>query len=191
MQPDILNQQERFFNEAFEQHFERIVVYIQGYCKDWEMARNIAQDTYIAFWENIDKVDATKTPLPYLFFIAKNKALNIMKRDIVKGRYSNYTRKREMEINYRALESSTMDTVHAYEIEKLVAKSVVQMNEKVKEAFCLSRFKNMKNEEVAQELDISVKTVEYRMAAALRILRKNLKDFLQVVVIFFTFIIIK
>ena len=191
MQADILNQQERFFNEAFEQHFERIVIYIQGYCKDWEMARNIAQDTYIAFWENIDKVDATKTALPYLFFIAKNKALNIMKRDIVKGKYSSYTQKREMEINYRALESSTMDAVHAYEIEKLVAKSIEQMNDKVKETFCLSRFKNMKNEEVAQELNISVKTVEYRMAAALRILRKNLKDFLQVIIIFFTFIIIK
>lgn len=185
----IPDQKEFFFKEAFELHFERVVAYIYGYCRDWEMARNIAQDSFVAFWENIEKVDPTKTALPYLFFIAKNRALNIMKRDLVRDKYSNYTQKREMEISYRALESSTMDVVHAGEIEKLISKSVEQMNEKVRETFYLSRFKSMKNEEVARELDVSVKTVEYRMAAALRILRKNLKDFIQVVIIFFTFII--
>lgn len=182
-------QKERFFNDAFQEHFERVVSYVYGYCKDWEMARNITQDTFIAFWENMDKVDSTKTALPYLYFIAKNKALNTMKRDMVRERYSNYTQKREMEVSYRALESSTMDAVHAGEVERIIAQSVEQMNDKVKETFCLSRFKNLKNEEVAQTLDVSIKTVEYRMASALRILRKNLKDFIQVIIIFYTFIV--
>lgn len=177
-------QKERFFKEAFELHFERVVAYIYGYCKDWEMARNIAQDAYVAFWENIDKVDSTKTALPYLFFISKNKTLNTIKRDIVKERYSSYTQKRDLEVSYRALESSTMDAVHVSEIEKLISKSVEQMNDKVRETFCLSRFRNLKNEDVAQELDISVKTVEYRMASALRILRKNLKDFIYLLLFF-------
>ncbi len=186
---NISEQNEHFFNEAFQRHFDRLVAYIYGYCKDWEMARNIAQDTYVSFWENIDKVDSAKTALPYLFFIARNKTLNTMKRDIVREKYSNYTHRREMEINYRALDSGTMDAVYTDEVGRLIAKSVKQMNDKVKETFCLSRFKNLKNEEVARALDVSVKTVEYRMASALRILRKNLKDFLQVIIIFYTFII--
>lgn len=184
-----LQQKERFFNEAFQLHFERVTSYIYGYCKDWEMARNIAQDTFVSFWENIEKVDSEKTALPYLYFVAKNKALNTIKRDLVKDKFSSYTQKRDMEINYRALESSTMDKVHAGEIEKLVSKSVEQMNDKVRETFCLSRFKSLKNEDVARELDVSVKTVEYRMAAALRILKKNLKDFIHIVIILFTFIL--
>ncbi|MEF9931826.1 MAG: sigma factor-like helix-turn-helix DNA-binding protein, partial [Bacteroidales bacterium] len=96
----------------------------------------------------------------------------------------NYTQKRDLEITCRALDSSTIDKIHVQEIEKLVSKSVEQMNDKVKETFCLSRFNNLKNEEVAQKLDVSVKTVEYRMAAALRILRKNLKDFIKVLLFF-------
>lgn len=182
-------QKERLFNDAFQAHFERVATYAYRYCKDWEMARNISQDTFIAFWENMDKIDSTKTTLPYLFFIAKNKTLNALKRDLVRERYSNYTQKREMEVGYRALESSTMEAVHVGEVERIIAQSIEQMNEKVKETFCLSRFKNLKNEEVAQALDVSVKTVEYRMAAALRILRKNLKDFMQVIVIMCTFIL--
>lgn len=90
-----------------------------------------------------------------------------------------------MEVNCRALESSTMDTVHAIEIENLISKSIEQMNEKVRNTFCLSRFKSMNNEEVAKELEVSVKTIEYRMAAALRIIRKNLKDFIQIIIIIF------
>ncbi|MEG0891331.1 MAG: sigma-70 family RNA polymerase sigma factor [Bacteroidales bacterium] len=180
----VSQQNEHFFNEAFELHFERVVAYINAYCRDKEMARNIAQDTYVTFWENIDKVDSTKTALPYLFFVAKNKTLNALKRDLVKERYSNYTQKRDLEITCRALDSSTIDKIHVQEIEKLVSKSVEQMNDKVKETFCLSRFNNLKNEEVAKKLDVSVKTVEYRMAAALRILRKNLKDFIKVLLFF-------
>lgn len=178
-------QKECFFKDAFELHFERVVVYICGYCKDWEMARNIAQDTFVTFWENIDKVDSSKTALPYLLFVAKNRTINTIKRDIVREKYSNYTQKREMEVNCRALESSTMDTVHAIEIENLISKSIEQMNEKVRNTFCLSRFKSMNNEEVAKELEVSVKTIEYRMAAALRIIRKNLKDFIQIIIIIF------
>ena len=57
------------------------------------------------------------------------------------------------------------------------------MKDSVRETFHLSRFRNMTNEEVARELGISVKTVEYRMSSALRILKKNLRDFIQIVVI--------
>ena len=57
------------------------------------------------------------------------------------------------------------------------------MKEPVRSAFHLSRFCNMTNEEVAKELGISVKTVEYRISSALRILKKNLRDFIPVVVI--------
>lgn len=182
-------EKECFFKDAFELHFERVVVYICGYCKDWEMARNIAQDTFVVFWENIDKVDSSKTALPYLFFVARNRTINAMKRDIVGERYRTYTQKKEMEVGCMALESSTMNAVYVAEMNGLISKSVEQMNEKVRETFCLSRFKSMNNEQVAIKLNVSVKTVEYRMATALRILRKNLSDFIEILIILYIFIL--
>ena len=174
---------EAFFKETFDCYFERVVAYVYSFYKDKEIAKNIAQDCFIAFWENIDKVESSKTPLPYLFFIAKNKTLNQIKRDGVEGRFGDYYARREYELRSKALQSNTMERVLEREVEQLVKKSMEQMKEPVRSAFHLSRFCNMTNVEVAKELGISVKTVEYRISSALRILKKNLRDFIPVVVI--------
>lgn len=185
---EIESQKDLFFKKVFELYFERVTGYIFSYYRDRETAKNIAQDTFVSFWENIDKVDSSKSPLPYLFFIAKNKTLNALKRDIVKGKYSSYTQKRELEIRYKVMESCTMDLVQGKEMERIIATSIEQMKENVRETFCLSRFRNLKNEEIAQMLDVSVKTVEYRISIALRILRKDLKDFIHIIVLFVAFL---
>ena len=166
-----------FFETAFNKYYERVVLYIYHYCKDWSAAENIAQDTYLTFWENIAKVDAGRIPLPYLLFVAKNKTLNYLNREIVGNKYKNHIKNQEQLLSSKALESSIVTSVFFKEIELLVHKSMEEMPPKTKEFFYMSRFKCMKNEEIAQIQGVSVKTVEYRIMSALRILRKNLKDF--------------
>lgn len=174
---------EILFKQVFELHFDRVVSYIYYYCKEWETARNIAQDCFVTLWENMHTLDTSKTILPYLLFIAKNKTLNNLKRSLVNDKFKNYVQKRETELRFIALECSVSENINVSEIEKIIAHSMEQMNSKVKDTFYLSRYKNLKNEEVARELGVSVKTVEYRMAQALRLLKKNLKDYL--IMIFF------
>jgi RNA polymerase sigma-70 factor (ECF subfamily) len=172
-----------FFETAFNLYYERVVLYIYRYCKDWSAAENIAQDTYITFWENITKVDADRIPLPYLLYVARNKTINYLNRETVRNKYKDQLQDQDMVIVSRALESSTMISIYSREIELLVSKSMEEMTPKTKEFFSLSRFKCLKNEEIAQIQGVSVKTVEYRIMSALRILRKNLKDFIPNTVI--------
>lgn len=174
---------EAFFKESFDRYFERIVSYVYSFYKDREIAKNIAQDCFVTFWENIDKVESSKTPLPYLFFVAKNKTLNQIKRDGVEGRFVDYYTRREYDLRYKVLQGPAMDNMLEKEVERLIKTSMIQMKGPVRETFHLSRFRNMTNEEVARKLGISVKTVEYRISSALRILKKNLRDFIPVVVI--------
>ncbi|MFA5849241.1 MAG: sigma-70 family RNA polymerase sigma factor [Bacteroidales bacterium] len=171
------SQGQDFFDSAFNLYYERVVLYIYRYCKDWSVAENIAQDTYITFWENLSKVDECRIPLPYLLFVAKNKTINYLNREIVKTKHSTHLQKEEMLTASRALECSTMSTVHYREIEFLVRKSLTEMTPKTKEFFQMSRYGCKKNEEIAQIMGVSVKTVEYRIMSALRVLRKNLKDY--------------
>lgn len=166
-----------FFDNAFNLYYERVVLYIYHYCKDWSIAENIAQDTYLTFWENISKVDDERIPLPYLLFVARNKTINYLNRELVRNKYKNHIQNQELSLASKALESNTMTFIFSKEIELLVHKSMEEMAPKTKEFFYLSRFKCLKNEEIAQIHGVSVKTVEYRIMSALRILRKNLKDF--------------
>lgn len=169
---------ESFFKDSFENYFSKVAAFAYSYCKDREAAKNIAQDVFISFWENIDSLDYDKTPLPYLFVLAKNKTLNMLNRDMVRGKYNNYLQKREAELRYRAAESSTMDVIYAKDVERIISESMSQMKPNVQKTFYLSRFGHLKNEEIAKALNISIKTVEYRMAGALRIVRAHFQELL-------------
>ncbi len=169
--------EEEFFESAFNLYYERVVVCVYRYCKDWSVSENLAQDTYVTFWENLTKVDLDRTPLPYLLVVAKNKTLNYLNREIVKNKHKSHVSSQEMLISAKALECSTMTDVHFNEIELLVKKSMSQMPLKTKEFFQMSRFGCKSNEEIAGIKGVSIKTVEYRIMSALRVLRVNLKDY--------------
>lgn len=168
---------QEFFEKAFNLYYERVVIYVYRYCRDWSAAENLAQDTYITFWENLSKVDQNRTPLPYLLLVAKNKTINYLNREIIRTKHKTQLQKQELLVSARALECSTMTEVHFREIELIVNKSMSLMPGKTKEFFQMSRYECKKNEEIAEIMGVSVKTVEYRIMSALRILRKNLKDY--------------
>ena len=90
---------DRFFYKAFNDHFERIVRFSYYYCKDWEMAKDIAQETFVTLWQNIERVNMERSLLPYLIFVAKNKTLNAIKANIVRNKYNSYILSKEMNIH--------------------------------------------------------------------------------------------
>ncbi len=166
-----------FFESAFNTYYERVVVYVYRYCRDWHAAENLVQDTFIAFWENLPKVDKDRTPLPYLLFVAKNKTINYLNREIIMTKHKDNLKSKELMVTVKALENNIMNEISFKEIENIVQKSLNEMPAKTKEFFQLSRYGCKMNEEIAKMKGVSVKTVEYRIMSALRVLRKNLKDY--------------
>lgn len=173
----------RFFNEAFNDYFDKLVRYILCYCKDIDLAKDIVQDTFVSFWQYIDKVDHCKSPLPLLIKIAKNKLLSNVEKEAVRNKYNNYIKKTELDLIHSCLTASIIDTIEENDIEELIDKSINEMKENIKETFILSRFNNKKNKEIAMEMGISIKTVEYRISKALSIIRKNLKNYIKIGII--------
>lgn len=172
-----------FFNKAFNDYFDKIVRYLLCYCKDIDLAKDIAQDSFVSFWQHIDKVDYGKSPLPLLIKISKNKLLSNFEKKTVKEKYKNYIKKTELELMQSCLTSSIIDIIEENDIEKLVNKSINDMKENIKETFILSRFKNKKNKDIAKEMGISIKTVEYRISVALSIIKKNLRNYIKIAII--------
>ena len=83
-----------------------------------------------------------------------------------------------MDLRVDLAESSSEFMLMNSEVEALMKESMEKMSPSIKETFLLCRFKEKKYEEVAKIQNVSVKTIEYRIMCALRILRKDLKDFL-------------
>lgn len=79
---------------------------------------------------------------------------------------------------------SVMHKVQAAELEIKIAQAMQTLPEQCRLVFQLSRFEELKYQEIADQLQISIKTVENHMGKALKLMREQLKDYLPLFLIF-------
>ncbi|MCF8366777.1 MAG: sigma-70 family RNA polymerase sigma factor [Bacteroidales bacterium] len=154
------------FREIFDSHFDAVRNYIYYRSGDQELATDIAQDTFLKFWEKQFGLDKNKVK-PLLFKIAGDLFV------------SNY-RKQQSEINFKLqLTSSTssenpIDQLNFKELHFKYENTLAQLPEKQRVVFMMSRMDEMKYHEIAQTLGLSIKAVEKRMKLALDAFKKVL-----------------
>lgn len=175
----------KLFEEIYRRHFKKVVFFAFRYLNDQEKAQNIAQDVFVALWGQMEIIDKEGEVLPYLFILTKYRCLNWLRREKQHEKFkSNILTDNDISITALADESSI--SLYNTEIEVLVNEALKKMPDKVKDTFVLSRFKNLKNKEIATLQNISVKTVEYRISFAFRVLRKILRDYVNIILLLST-----
>ena len=109
---------------------------------------------------------------PYLFTSIHNRALNILNKKENKNFAENYF--------YQEMQTLTteIDFYQLKELNKHIQQAITSLPPSYKEAFIMHRFKNMSYKEIAEQLNVSPKTIDYRIQQALKILRAELKDYL-------------
>lgn len=170
----------KVFEEVYSMHLHKVQFYAFNYIHDWDGAKSVANEVFTTIWVERAKIDFRRDMLPYLMVVTRNKCLNYLKKQKSEREYINYSEGKitENELNYFSLENSSSTALYTKEINKIFEESMVMMPEKIKNSFCLNRFGNLKYEEIAKLDGVTVKTVEYRISVALRILRKKFKDYL-------------
>lgn len=77
-----------------------------------------------------------------------------------------------------AEDNDSHSTLSVLEIEQIMENTIEELPDQCKSIFKLSRINGLKNQEIADKLDISVRTVETQIYRALKILKSRLKDYL-------------
>ena len=91
----------------------------------------------------------------------------------------------ELSIRISTLESCDPNEIFSDEVESIIRETLKSLSEQTRLAFLLSRFENKSNKEIAKQMGISVKGVEYHISKALKALRITLKDYLPLFYFFF------
>lgn len=172
--PDYIKQYEIFYVK----HLRKVEFYAYNYLGDYEMAKSVAHDSFLALWEHKEEVDFTKEVLPYLLSVAKNKCLNMLRRVKTRNMYCDDLSYRENILNQEAIFHPTSLSLYEKEVAGIIAGCIETMPPKIKETFLKSKVNGLKNREIAEVMGISVSTVEYRLSYAYKVLRKHLKDYL-------------
>jgi len=175
----LINGDQKSFEIVFKAYYKRLYGYALKYIKDPIKADDMVQDCFYHLWTKRDQINPDKSIKSYLFTITKNKCLNWIRANQIRL-YHNEVWKYS-KINEQLYQIDFLENKEDSLFEMLYQELLVEIEnlpEKCQEVFKLSRFENLKNKEIAQELNITVKTVEKHITRALKQLRSSLVCFL-------------
>ncbi len=166
------------FEALFREHYQDICLYAFRFVKDYDVSRGIVQDCYIRLWEKRESIDPSKQVKSYLTTSVRNTCLNWL-RDHRKFNHNLI----DLEGLGQDPADRQPDRLVEEEIRAGIKSAIAGLPEKCREIFVLNRYENLKYQEIADRLNISVKTVETQMSKALQHMRVRLKEYLTILVI--------
>lgn len=171
------------FKKLFNNYYQPLCHLGRHYLGDEDEAKTVVQEAFVKLWEVRHELESGSNIQNYLFTLVKNNCLNILKRRQILLKHHEKIREKELRYQYESLNRVSDDYLEFKELKEKIDAAIKNLPEHLRVVFELSRFKDMKNREIALELEISQKTVEARMTKALKILREELKDYLPFILI--------
>ena len=167
------------FDEIFRAYYEELVGFCLRYIPDQDMACEIVQDMFVKMWIRREDLFVTTSLKAYLYKATRNHALNYLNQLKIQDKYKSY-------VGFQTIEggNSPLDKLQESDLEEEIKRAVLSLPERRRKVFEMSRHEGLKNKQIAEKLNISVKTVENQMTKALEFLRNSLKDHLPVGLIF-------
>jgi RNA polymerase sigma-70 factor (ECF subfamily) len=161
------------FDYVFNYYYSSLCAFSLYYIKDSEIIEDLVQDLFINLWSDAPNLNVQTSLKSYLFACVKNRCLDYRKHQKVIERYNTYY--------LFSSECSYDSTDHQYaesELRQIIQKSLEKLSPRCREVFELSRFVGLSNKDISGKLSITKRTVELQISNALKIMRKELVDFL-------------
>jgi RNA polymerase sigma-70 factor, ECF subfamily len=164
------------FEKIFREYYPVLCHYARRYVPDQLTAEEVVQDFFCKLWDKHHEIVINTAFGGYLRKSLINHCLN-------------YNRKVENDrrfIGYGDNIEETQGSSGAEEYSELgdrITRAISELPEKRREIFELNRFEGLKYQEIAERLNINVKTVETQMARSLEFMRKHLKEFLTIILL--------
>jgi RNA polymerase sigma-70 factor, ECF subfamily len=179
-EPLLLAYDESSFEKLFKAHFKALHAYVVTMLKDEDVAEEIVQSMFLRLWEKRERLTVQTSVKAYLYRCVHNDSLNYLKHLKVKASYEDHSA-------YVMKDQTNQPgkTIELKELEAQIRQALNELPEQCRTIFQLSRFEELKYREIADHLDLSIKTVEKQMGKALKLLRLRLIDFLSLILILF------
>lgn len=173
---------EQAFEDLFKEHYYQLSRFAWRYVKSKAIAEELVQEVFANIWENREDWSPTGPIKPYLYQAVKHQSLDHLKHQEVKQKYDpKWVEKKENPtIDFE-------DPRHKKQLRKAIMKEVEALPSRSKMTYKLHRHDGLTYKEIAEVMDISVKTVESQMTRTLKRLRNRLSYLLPFLVVTLTF----
>lgn len=167
-------------SRLLESYKGRFISFANSYVQEFSVAEDFTMEAFMDYWEMREMLQPDSNVPAYILTLIKHKCLNHLKRKQLQEDVSQRLRtvaEWELNLQISSLEVCEPTELFTTEIKEIVNRTLLQLPEQTRRVFLMSRFENKTRKEIADELNMTSKGVEYHISKALAALRVNLKDY--------------
>ena len=168
------------FDQVYELYSHKLFSFIFKILKNEAEADDIVQEVFVKIWESRDNLSDYKLLNSYIFTIAYNNSIDLIRKRINNNKYLEHLKNSSV----IQITPSVISEVEFNELNSQVEKLISNLPERQKQVYLLHREQGLTNPEIAEQLGISKNTVENHMVKALKYLRQNIGNSLLVNMLF-------
>jgi len=158
------------FKQLFDRYTPRIYRFAISYLKSDADAEELVQDVFLKLWEKRETLDESQNIRAYIFKIAINSIYNLSKRKNYRQVYNEFVKN-----NFTQGNEFTWNEVVYNELVDSLNLHIDKMPAQRRDIFLMSRKDGLSNQEIAKNLNISLRTVENQIYRSVSYLREQLK----------------
>lgn len=183
----------KIFEKIVTAYWPRLLHFATIYIMEKDVAKELVQDTFMSLWNSRKELNDDSCLISFLMVVCRNKCLNYLKS--LRLETIAISELTEQDIYRRsslcALEDDALDMLISGELHQAIEDSLNKLPVRTREIFIKSRYEGLKNREIAETEEITIKAVEFHITKALKQLRCDLSPeyftlFLYMIAHFFT-----
>ena len=160
------------FDIIYKKYSRRLYGFVFRYIKQETDTEEIVQEVFIKIWKSRDKIDVYSSFESFLFTIAHNTMVNLLKKRAVEQKYVEHVKSMQsIDETYELT-----DEIHYQELKHRFQGLLDELSPRQKEIFQLSRYEGLSNKEIAEKLGISTNTVKNHLVTTLSFLKSKLDN---------------
>jgi RNA polymerase sigma-70 factor (ECF subfamily) len=166
------------YEMVFREYYRPMTAYAFRFLGDLADSESIVQDVFLRLWQKRHELMITSSLQNYLFRSVKNHCINYLEHEKIKTGYQT------MVINNESDRTDYSEFFLEFGLVNKIENAIAALPQKRQEIFRLAREEGLKYREIAERLELSVKTVETQMTLAIKQLRESLREFKNLVMFF-------
>lgn len=173
------------YSSLLDHYRPYLEAFARRYVRDAMVAEDMVSDSFVAFWERAGQLGADLNLQAYLFKTVRNRCYNWLCERALHARIEqdiHSHNRRMVEANILSLKSCDPDRLFVSEVASIVEQTLLQYPQLTRDIFNYSRRLNKSYKEIAEELGITTRRVDYELQRVTKALREALADYLPILI---------
>lgn len=164
------------FSTIFNAYYKDLILFAGRITKNVDIAEEIVQDTFVSLWEDRESINITSSLKSYLLKTVKNRCIDWFRHKKIIKKHNDFVSEKPLQLDY-----DTDSYVLFSELQEQLDVILNKLPDDITEAYRMNRDKGLTYHDIAELLNVSVRTIEVRIGKALHLLRYHLKEYFPVI----------